>query len=147
MSHSTIPDIYLVIINYQISTFSNFPIFVDNLRSLLQLLLQLLYLSTQPNVLLKQTLVHLSPWIIEIVAGRLTRVSTFFFVLVLLMIEEFVVHIAFLNLRATLHKSLYTLVNIFFFPHYLKLLLNTFSTRKTSKIKISVILNQILRIT
>ena len=67
-------------------------------------------------------------------------------VFVFLCIIEFIVHVAFLNLSATLHESLDPLMNIFFFPHRLELLFDIFSTRETSEIKISIILHKILRI-
>ena len=61
------------------------------------------------------------------------------------MVEELIVHVAFLDLGATLHEPLDAFVDFFILSHLLKTLLYAVCTRETPEIEISIIFNDILR--
>ena len=102
----------------------------------LQLVLQLVQFRVQPRVLLNESLISscvgfvISSWILFS-----------FGVFVFLLVVKFVIHVAFLNLCTTLHKSLDFLVHFLVFPHGVYFLLTAFKTRKVSEKIVSIVLN------
>jgi hypothetical protein len=68
-------------------------------------------------------------------------------IFVFLGVIKFVIHVAFLNLSAALHEPLNSFVNFFIFSHGLQLTFDAIGTGETSEVKVSIIFNQIFRVT
>ena len=110
--------------------------------------MQLFDFAVEPDVFLEQAGVRCpSALIWNFFNAGFRRRSLFSFsVFVFLFVIEFIIHVAFLNFSAALHKPLNSLMNVIIFPHLFELGLNALGWREVSKIVIGIILNEIFGI-
>ena len=99
----------------------------------------------QPNIFVYQFLVSSSS-VIRAAGLLVCIIGPSLSILISLLVEKFIIHIAFLHLSTYFHKALNALMNSLILPHLLYLIFITVQTRKVSEIKISIILHNTLTI-